>query len=73
MAADSKKDSLKSVRQRKFLNKSFDALRADLLEYAKIHYPDKIKDFSESSMGGLLLDLAAYVGDMQSFYFDHPY
>lgn len=67
------RDDLKQVRQRKYLAKDFDALRAQLLEYARIYYPDKIRDFSESSMGGLLLDFAAYTGDVMSFYLDHQY
>jgi hypothetical protein len=68
-----KRDDLKEVRQRKYLAKDFDALRAQLLEYARLYYPDRIKDFSETSMGGLLLDFAAYTGDVLSFYLDHQY
>jgi hypothetical protein len=44
-----------------------------LLEYARTYYPDRIRDFSESSLGGLYLDFAAYVGDNLSFYLDHQY
>jgi hypothetical protein len=73
MSTASKKDILKSVRQRKYLNKDFDGFRADLLEYARIHFPNNIKDFSETSLGGLLLDFAAYVGDVDSFYLDHMF
>lgn len=68
-----KREDLKEVRQRKYLAKDFDALRAQLLEYARLYYPDRIKDFSETSMGGLLLDFAAYTGDVLSFYLDHQY
>lgn len=68
-----KRDDLKEVRQRKFLAKDFDGLRAQLLEYARLYYPDRIKDFSETSVGGLLLDFAAYTGDVLSFYLDHQY
>lgn len=67
------RDDLKVVRQRKYLAKDFDALRAQLLEYARVYYPDRIRDFSESSLGGLLLDFAAYTGDVMSFYLDHQY
>ena len=67
------RDDLKVVRQRKYLAKDFDALRANLLEYAKAYYPDRIRDFSESSLGGLFLDFASYVGDNLSFYLDHQY
>jgi len=66
-------DSLKQVRQRKFLAKDFDGLRAILLEYARLYYPDRIQDFSELSVGGLFLDFAAYTGDVMSFYLDHQY
>jgi len=68
-----KRDDLKVVRQRKYLARDFDSLRSQLLEYARLYYSDKIKDFSENSMGGILLDLAAYVGDNLSFYLDHQY
>lgn len=68
-----KRDDLKEVRQRKYLGRDFDSLRAQLLEYARLYHPDKIKDFSETSLGGLLLDFAAYTGDNLSFYLDHQY
>lgn len=67
------RDDLKVVRQRKYLAKDFDALRANLLEYAKVYYPNNTRDFSDSSLGGLFLDMAAYVGDNMSFYLDHQY
>lgn len=73
MADTDKAELLKSIRQRKYLNKSFDPFRADLLEYARTYYGDKIKDFSENSIGGLFLDFAAYVGDTMSFYMDHQF
>lgn len=74
MAPTNSKDKiLKQVRQRRYLNKDFDSLKSDLLEYARTHFPDVIRDFSEASLGGLLLDFAAYAGDVQSFYLDHQF
>ena len=73
MTAKGKQNLLKSVRQRRFLNKEFQSFRADLVEYARTYYPDRINDFSEASMGGALLDFAAYVGDVMSFYLDHQF
>lgn len=67
------RDDLKLVRQRNYLGKDFDSFRSQLLEYARTYYPDKIRDFSESSLGGLFLDMASYVGDVMSFYLDHQY
>jgi len=66
-------DNLLAVRQRKYLAKDFNSLRKNLLEYARQYYPDRIRDFSESSFGGLILDFAAYVGDNMSYYLDHQY
>lgn len=70
MASDTIK---KQVRDRKYLNKTFDSLRSDLLTYARSYYGDRIKDFSDSSVGGMFLDMAAYVGDVTSFYLDHQF
>lgn len=72
MAVDPRKN-LKDVRQRRYVSRDFDSLRATLLEYARQYYPNQIQDFSEASVGGLFLDMAAYVGDNLSFYLDHLY
>ncbi len=73
MASDTKKDILKAVRQRRYLNKDFDSFKSDLLEYAKTYYKENINDFSDSSLGGMLLDFPSYVGDVMSFYMDHQF
>jgi hypothetical protein len=73
MALNDNKTALKSIRQRNYLARDFDSFRAVLLDYARQYYPDRIQDFSESSMGGLFLDMASYVGDNMSFYLDHLY
>jgi hypothetical protein len=67
------KKNLKQKRQRNYLAKDFNSLRAELLQYAKIYFPDKIQDFSEASVGGMLIDLVAYIGDITSFYMDHQF
>ena len=72
MAIDVKK-KLRKERVRNFVAKDFDALRNELLNYARIYFPDKIQDFSEASLGGLFLDLAAMVGDTMSYYLDHQF
>ena len=73
MAIDSKKEILKIIKQRKYLNKDFDGFKNDLREYARTHFPNNIRDFSETSLGGLLLEFASYVGDVDSFYLDHQF
>jgi len=72
MAQDIKK-SIRPLRNRSYLNRDFDSLRAELLKYAQTYFPDRIKDFSEASLGGLLLDFAAFVGDTNAFYLDHQF
>ncbi len=72
MASNTKKQ-LQAIRNRSFLNKDFASFRAQLLDYAQTYFPDRIQDFSEASLGGLLIDLAAYVGDVSSFYLDHQF
>jgi len=72
MAIDVKK-KLRKERVRTYLARDFDGFRSDLLRYAKTYFPDKISDFSEASVGGMLLDMAAMVGDTMSFYLDHQF
>ena len=67
------KTDYKQFRTRNYLAKDFDSLRSQLLNYARLYYPDRIQDFSETSLGGVFLDLAAYAGDVMSFYLDHQY
>jgi len=73
MASNDNKAVLKNIRQRNYLARDFDGFRAVILDYTRQYYPDKIQDFSESSIGGLLLDMASYIGDNMSFYMDHLY
>lgn len=64
---------LKEPRQRRYIARDFDSFRAQLVQYARQYYPDKIQDFSENGLGGLFVDLAATVGDNMSFYLDHQF
>jgi len=70
MAGD---QQLKVARNRTYVAKDFDSYRNELLRYARAYFGDKIQDFSEASLGGLLLDLAASVSDSMSFYMDHQF
>lgn len=73
MTTDSKKQIIKQIKSRKYLNKDFAGFKQDLFDYARVHFSDRIRDFSENSLGGMFLELAAYVGDVQSFYLDHQF
>lgn len=54
----------------KFIGKTFDDFRNELLNYARNNFQNEINDFSEASLGGLLLDFASFVGESTSFYVD---
>ena len=61
---------LRNARQTEFINKTFVEHRDSLLNYARSYYREQINDFSETSLGGMLLDFAAMVGDSMSYYVD---
>ena len=54
----------------KYLNKDFLDFKSGLVEFAKNYFPDSYNDFSETSPGMMLIELASYVGDVMSFYQD---
>ena len=56
-----------------YLNRDFDSFRQQLVDYARINYNEQINDFSQNGLGGLFMDVAAYVGDVMSFYLDHQF
>lgn len=55
----------------RYLNKDFTTLKNALIEYARAYYPNSYNDFSTSSPGTMFIDMAAYVGDVLSFYLDN--
>jgi len=67
------KKRLRAGSNRSFLARDFEGFRQDLVEQAKIFFPDKIQDFSEPSVAGLLVDIAASVADTMSYYLDHQF
>lgn len=54
-----------------YINKDFNSLKSALTDYIKTYYPNTYNDFSPSSPGMMFVELAAYVGDMLSFYQDN--
>jgi hypothetical protein len=54
-----------------YLNKDFDSFKLKLLEFAQIYYPNTYNDFSETSAGLMLIEMAAYIGDVLAFYADN--
>jgi len=59
------------IRNIKYINKSFSEYRTSLIDYAKTYYPTTYNDFSPASPGMMFMEMAAYVGDVLSFYLDN--
>jgi len=55
----------------KYTGRDFEKIKEDLVNYAKVYYPETYKDFNKASFGALLFDMVAYVGDVLSFYLDY--
>ena len=54
-----------------YINRDFSELRASLVDYAKTYFPTTYNDFTPSSPGMMFMEMAAYVGDVLSFYLDN--
>lgn len=59
------------TRDIKYINRNFDDFKSQLIEYAKAYFPDAYNDFSPASPGMMFIEMAAYVGDVLSFYQDN--
>jgi len=53
-----------------YLGRDFNSLKAGLIEFTKNYYPNTYNDFNEASPGMMFLEMAAYVGDVLSYYVD---
>lgn len=53
-----------------YLGKDFSQFKKNLIDFSKQYFPDTYTDFNEASPGNLFIELAAYVGDVLSFYAD---
>jgi hypothetical protein len=54
----------------RYLAKDFNSMKSNLIDFAKTYFPNTYQDFNEASPGMMFLELAAYVGDVLSFYTD---
>jgi len=64
------KETLKSVN---YLNKDFSDFKVNLIEFAKQYFPNTYNDFNEASPGMMFIEMAAYVGDVLSYYIDSQF
>lgn len=54
----------------KYSYRTFSDFRTQLIEFTKNYFPDTYNDFSPTSPGMMFMEMAAYVGDVLSFYQD---
>lgn len=54
-----------------YLGKDFGQFKQNLIDFTKQYFPNSYTDFNESSPGTLFLEMAAYVGDVLSYYADN--
>ena len=55
----------------RYIDRDFNTLRNSLIQYSKTYFPNTYNDFTETSTGMLFMEMAAYVGDVLSFYLDN--
>jgi len=55
----------------KYLSKDFTSFRNNLVDFTKTYFPNTFNDFTEGSPGMMFMEMAAYVGDVLSFYVDN--
>ena len=53
-----------------YYNKDFRSIKSELQDYIKKYYPETYSDFNDASIGTMLLELVAYVGDKLAFNID---
>ena len=54
----------------RYLARDFGSLKQNLIDFTKNYFPNTYQDFNEASPGMMFLEMAAYVGDVVSYYTD---
>ena len=54
-----------------YTERNFNSFRNSLINYSQTYFPNTYNDFSTDSTGMLFIEMAAYVGDVLSFYLDN--
>jgi len=57
----------------KYINRDFNSLRQNLINYSKTYFPTTYNDFTATSPGMMFMELSSYVGDVLSFYQDNQF
>ena len=54
-----------------YINKDFNDIRAQLINFSQTYFPNTYTDFSPASPGMMFIEQAAYISDVLSFYLDN--
>lgn len=73
MATTTQKSFKPEGKDVKYVSKDFSSLKTDLINFSKTYFPNSYKDFSDASPGMMFIEMAAYVGDVLSFYTDQAF
>lgn len=73
MATKITKNFAPKSKEIKYLSKSFPEFRQNLIDFARVYFPDTYNDFNETSPGMMFIEMASFVGDVLSFYIDSQF
>lgn len=57
----------------KYIDRDFGSFRKSLIDFAKTYFPSSYTDFNETDPGMMFIEMAAYVGDVLSYYTDKQF
>ena len=55
----------------KYTGRDFDGFKQNLMQFAENYFPNTYNDFTVASPGMMMIEMAAYVGDVLSYYTDY--
>jgi hypothetical protein len=67
------RSSTPNVREIRYLTKTFPQFKQNLVDFAKVYFPNTHTDFSDNSPGMMFIEMASYVGDVLSYYIDSQF
>jgi hypothetical protein len=73
VATTTQKSFLPNSKDVRYLNRDFTQLKQSLMDFAKTYFPNTYQDFSTASPGTMFIEMAAYVGDVLSYYTDYAF
>lgn len=73
MATSIQKQFSPNSKDIRYLNRDFTELKQSLVDFAKTYFPNSYNDFSTASPGTMFIEMAAYVGDVLSYYTDYAF